>query len=64
MAETTTQKIVLLNPTDFVRHVSDVILLNQKAERETTSTLPSIVSRAKSIANRTGFMLADFKRTS
>lgn len=63
MTETNTQKLVLLNPTEFVRHVSEVVLLNQRAGRETKTTLPAIVSRAKLISERKGFLLADFKRT-
>jgi len=60
MATTTDKKLVLLNPTDFVRHVSNVIMLNQREDRDTKSELPSIVTRAKNIAGRKSLLIAEF----
>jgi hypothetical protein len=62
MATTSDQKLVLLNPTDFVRHVSTVIMLNQREDRDTSSELPSIVSRAKNISDRRGLLIAKFEK--
>jgi len=62
MATTSEKTLILLNPTDFVRHVSNVILLNQKEDRDTDSQLPAIVSRAKNIAGRSGLLIATFEK--
>ena len=62
MAVTSEEQLVLLNPTDFIRHVSNVILLNQKEDRETNSELPAIVSRAKNITGRKGLLIATFEK--
>jgi hypothetical protein len=62
MATTTDDKLVLLNPTDFIRHVSNVIMLNQREGRDTASELPPIVTRAKNIADRKSLLIAKFEK--
>ena len=64
MTTLTTKKIVLPIPSEFIRHVTDVIIQQTKNEEDvTTETIP-IVTRAKSLVAKEGLIITTFERES
>jgi hypothetical protein len=59
MALLFTKKIILPTPTEFVRWISRAMLLNQKGQRDTSLTMAPRVTRAKSLVEKTGVLIAD-----
>jgi len=56
-----TFKLVLPTGPDFIRHISTVMLLNTQAGIDTETELPPLVSRAKTLVNKDGFILGVFE---
>jgi len=56
-----TYKLVLPTGPDFIRHISNVLMLSTRAEVDTDANLPSLVTRAKTLVNKEGFILSVFE---
>lgn len=64
MAIVTTTKFVLPIPAEFIRHVTEAIILQTKNEEDLTSPTIPIVTRAKLLVAREGLITATFERES
>lgn len=57
MAIQITKRIYLPTPTEFIRWISRAMLLNQQAERDTSTVVAPRVSRALSLTKKQGLMI-------
>jgi len=60
MAIETRTRLILATPVEFIRHMTRLIFSNRKDERDTSTTIPPLVSRAKSITTRSGFVTEEY----
>ena len=54
----TIKKIILSTPIEFIRHIHTVLLRNTRAERDTDMSMISIVTRAKNLIEKKGFIVS------
>jgi len=52
------KRFVLPTPTEFIRHISRILLLNQKNDRDTETVMLPVVTRAKTLTEREGIIVS------
>lgn len=62
MAKKTTTKIILPTPTEFIRYMAEIILLNQKNDDATSTEVTPIVTRAKALVGRRGLLIVSLEK--
>ena len=58
----TMKKIILPTPTEFIRHVNEIIFFRVLAGEEVDTALPPLVSRAKNLVNHEAVLLTSFEK--
>lgn len=54
----TVKRFVLPTPAEFIRHVARMLLLNHRDERDTDTEMMPIVTRAKTLTEKKGLIVA------
>jgi hypothetical protein len=62
MATQTTLKIILPTPTEFIRYMAEVILLNQKNDNDTSTQVTPLVTRAKALTEKRGLLIVSLTK--